>query len=402
MSKKILIVSQNFYPEIGSAGNRMKNIYLLLRKSGYDVDVLTTDPTYPNKKIYQDDQFWDNEEINQNSLNIKRVKISNKKYTRSIMNRLIYYIEMAIKMLFFVIKSRGKYDIVYTSSPPIFIAIVGLFAKFKYRSKLILDIRDLWPESLKGVGVFNSPVILSIFRKVEKLLYKKSNEIIVNSKGFIDYIESKSDSFKNKITYIPNGARLSEVSLGNRASSSFKVIYAGNIGLAQDAEILMKLAKALDKKNIEFTIIGYGLRRQGLKEFVEREKLGNVTFLNPLTREDCLRIISVHHVGIVTLVDKDVFKTVLPGKVIDYMTCGVPIVGSVSGFSKEIITKQNAGFVSESKDAEELLKYIGNLYKNPGLRNEISDNATKYVKENFLWESNIKSLLKIINTNKSM
>src|SRR5699024_7750718 len=112
MSKKILLISQNFYPEIGSAGNRTKNMYLLLKEKNYDVSILTTDPTYPNRNLYDDESFWDDQELNKESSKIKRVKINNKKYSRNIINRLFYYLEMAIKMLFYILFNRNKYDVI--------------------------------------------------------------------------------------------------------------------------------------------------------------------------------------------------------------------------------------------------------------------------------------------------
>ena len=203
--KKILIISQNFYPEIGSAGNRMKNIYLLLKERDFEIDVLTTDPTYPNKNIYKEEHFWDSEELNVD-LSIHRIKIRNKKYSRNIMNRLIYYLEMALRMILYVLLSRKKYDAVFVTSPPIFVAVVGLIAKLRFKARLILDIRDLWPESLKGVGVFDYPMIIYLFKKIEKMLYKNAANIVVNSRGFIEYIDSMSSSFSEKIIYVPNGA----------------------------------------------------------------------------------------------------------------------------------------------------------------------------------------------------
>ncbi|MFS0674942.1 glycosyltransferase family 4 protein [Ornithinibacillus sp. 179-J 7C1 HS] len=391
--KKILIISQNFYPEIGSAGNRMKNIYLLLKERGYNVKVLTTEPTYPNRKFYQDKKFWDDEDLNLDH-DVHRIKVSNKKYSRSLLNRLFYYIEIAIRMILYIIKNKGEFTTVLTTSPPIFVAIVGLFAKRFYKAKLILDIRDLWPESLNGVGVFNNPFIMKVFKKIEKLLYTKASEIVVNSRGFIEYIVSQHTASSTNITYIPNGARNDEIT--KRNLDSFKVIYAGNIGLAQDDFVLKKLAKELYNRSIELTIIGYGLRRDSLLEYCKENNLENVSFLSPTTRDECLNIISTHQVGIVTLEDKDVFKTVLPGKIIDYMTCGVPIVGSVSGYSKEVILSEQVGFVSEENDVKELIYYIDTLKANPLLSKEMSENGNFYVRNAFLWESNINSLVEIL------
>ena len=96
---RVLLITQNFYPEIGSAGNRMKNIFQLLQQEEYDVKVLTTEPSYPNKNIYSDEQFWDDRQMNENQ-NVHRISVRNRKYSINMFNRLIYYIEVATKMLF--------------------------------------------------------------------------------------------------------------------------------------------------------------------------------------------------------------------------------------------------------------------------------------------------------------
>lgn len=394
--KKILLITQNFYPEIGSAGNRMKNIYLLLKAKGFKIDVLTTEPSYPNRNFYNEDLFWNHSGLNED-ISIHRVKILNKKYSRNIINRLLYYFEMALRMLFFVLLSRKKYDVVFVTSPPIFVAIVGLVAKFRYKAKLILDVRDLWPESLKGVGVFNYPIIINIFRKIEKVMYSKASTIVVNSKGFIDYIVSKSARFSDKIVYVPNGARNEEITLPKNESNSFKVIYVGNIGLAQDNTVIKGLAKELNKKNIKLTIMGYGMQRESLMEYIKDNKLDNVEFLKPTTRGECFKVISSHHIGLATLVQEDVFKTVLPGRIIDYMTCGIPIVASVSGLSKKLIVNEQTGFVSENQRIDELMEYIETLKQDKALYYRMSRNGQNYVREHFLWEKNIESLIEVIN-----
>ncbi|RWZ59078.1 glycosyltransferase WbuB [Halobacillus fulvus] len=396
MSKKILIVTQNFYPEIGSAGNRMKNIYLLLKEHGFDVDVLTTDPTYPNRNFYENEMFWDDERLN-DSPDIFRVSIKNRKYSRSFSNRLFYFLEMARKMISHTLKSKKEYDYVFTTSPAIFVAIVGMLAKYKFNAKLILDIRDLWPDSLKGVGVFNRPWIIKFFERIESMLYKRADQIVVNSRGFIDHIVNQDQSYEEKLTYVPNGARENEIGHTNRSSDNFKAIYAGNLGLAQDNTMLLNLAERLKERDIELTIMGYGYHTQALKKKADDRGLINVQFVHPRTREACFKLIAEHHVGIVTLVDQQVFETVLPGKVIDYMTCGVPIVGSVAGFSQKVIEDEAAGFVSDEKDAESLVGFVDRLKEDPLLQKRMSKNGVNYVKKHFLWEKNAESLISLMD-----
>lgn len=392
MKKKILIISQHFYPEIGSAGNRITNIYQMLIDKGYEVSIIAPDPAYPNKNLYKNLEFWDKEDLNHKQKRINRVQTSNRKYTRSMFNRLMFFLEVSFKLFYKVIKDKQKYDLVFVTSPPIFIGIVGLLSKYRFKSKMILDVRDLWPESLKGVGVYNTPIILKGFGFIEKILYKKSDAIIVNSIGFVNYIHEKASISKSKISYIPNAAREYEVIESNVKGEEFRVIYTGNIGLAQDLGFLKKLAMKLNFYNMKLTIIGYGFKSKELKQFIVEEKLGNVRVSEPLSRQECLKEIRNHDVGIVSLNNKEVFDTVLPGKVIDYMTCKIPIVGSVSGYSKKVIEDNEVGYVSGERDVEEIYSFLQYLYENPKVRKRMSENCERCIREEFLWERNVDVL----------
>jgi glycosyltransferase involved in cell wall biosynthesis len=398
MKKRILLISQNFYPEIGSAGNRIKNIFQLLKNRNYDVSVLTTEPTYPNRELYKDSNFWDEDSLN-NEENIHRITVNNRRYAQTILNRLIYYLEIAFKLIMFILKDDKKYDVIFVSTPPIFIGLVGIIAKKKYKSKLILDVRDLWPESLKGVDIFNNKLIISIFELIEKKIYEQSNYIIINSLGFLSHISIKNKIPVEKISFIPNGARESEIISQKIRSKSFNVIYAGNIGLAQDSILLMEIAKELRKHNITISVISYGLKKKNFAEFVTKHNLDNVRIIPPLSRKECLKFISNHQVGIVTLNDSEVFNTVLPGKIIDYMTCRVPVVAAVSGYSKEVIETEQVGFVSVNRDKNEMVNYILEMKNNPALIEKLADNCTNYVKDFFQWEKNIEKLIQIVERN---
>ena len=392
----MLIITQNFYPEIGSHANRMNNLFQLLKEESYDVSVLTTEPSYPNKYLYEDKKFWNDNTLD-NECKIHRIKVKNRKYALNMLNRLVHYLEISIKMLLFVLFNKQKFDVVLVTTPAIFIALVGVIAKFRYRSRLILDVRDLWPESLKGVGVFNRKIIINCFSLLEIFLYKKANYIIINSIGFKDYIIKKAKIKPTKITYIPNAARQHELCSTYKYHKKFRVIYTGNIGLAQDVEFLKSLAQKLDKNHILITIVGYGQKKNELQNFIRDRKLNNVVFVNPTTRAECIKLNSEHDVGVLSLNNNDVFDTVLPGKLIDYMISGLPVVAAVSGYSKEIIQKYQTGFVSEKRDAYEIVKYIVLLKANPELREKTAYNAIDLIKEHFIWEKNIHRLFSLLN-----
>jgi glycosyltransferase involved in cell wall biosynthesis len=390
--KTILLISQHFYPEIGSHANRIKQVYLQLKKENYNVTIFTTEPSYPNRKIYENRDFWDEDSLNDEKENIVRITISSRKYSNRMLNRLFYYLEIAFKFFLLIKKDKKQYDYIFVTSPPIFTGIVGLFAKYKYNSYFFLDIRDLWPESLKGVGVFNHPIIVSSFGAVEKLLYKKADKIIINSLGFQDYIQKKANIDKSKIVFIPNGAVKEELTSSKKAENEDKkIIYAGNLGLAQNTEFIHKLVPLLDKEGIKLTIIGYGVNRKQLFNSIKEYK--NVTIIKPLTRKQCFKIISEHDLGLVTLKDKDVLKTVLPGKIIDYMTCGVPIVGVVDGYSKEMVEKEQVGIISNTSDPNQIVLQMKRLLNDDELIKEMSQREQQVILRDFIWETNIKKLV---------
>ena len=394
MSKKrILIISQNFYPEIGSAGNRIKNIYQLL-KSTYEVDVLTTEASYPNKKLYVDEDFWYDQKLNEDE-HIYRVKITNRKYTKSMFNRLLYYLEMMMRMIWMILFSKNKYDTVFVTSPPIFLGLVGILAKLRFKAKLILDVRDLWPDSLKGVGVFNYKWVIVFFKVIEKCMYNQADSIVINSKGFYNPILQvlKKDM---PILFMPNSIREEEFVLEQQKNEDFTVVYSGNIGLAQDVEFLKDLSRALYEKGITLKVIGFGLKRGELQDFVKEHKLKNVHFIKAMTRQQCLKLIKQSHVGVLGLKDEDVFDTVLPGKLIDYIACGLPIVAGVSGYTKSIIEEKGIGYVSETRDVNEIVKYVMYLKDNMDVVNDIVKKNKAIINKDFLWESNINILINTI------
>jgi glycosyltransferase involved in cell wall biosynthesis len=389
--KRVLIISQHFYPEIGSHANRIKHVYMLLKKRNFDVTIFTSEPSYPNKKIYKNGNFWDEESLNDDNNNIYRIGINNRKYSNSVVNRLIYYLEVALKFILLIFSDKQRYDYIFVTSPPIFTGFVGLVAKYRYRSNLILDIRDLWPDSLQGVGVFNNPFILKFFGVLEKILYRKSDKIVINSLGFQDHLQ-KAGISKKKIVFIPNGSIKEELaSIQNKHTKTRKIIYAGNLGLAQNTELIYQLAPLLDEQDIKLTIIGYGVNKNQLIDSIKKYK--NVTVIKPMTKKECFKIIAEHDIGLVTLKDKEVFKTVLPGKIIDYMTCGVPVVGVVDGYSKDLINSEGIGIAINVNDPHQILSNIKILLEDDLRRKEMAQKGQQLILTKFNWEININQLV---------
>lgn len=396
MTKKVLIMTQNFYPVIGSAGNRMKNTYQLLNEHDIQADVLTTEPAYPNKNLYKNMAFWDDKSLN-HTKKIIRVPIRNKRFSNHIFNRLLFYVEIMYRFFIMLWKLRKeKYDFILVSTPPIFIVFSLFLAKPFLKSKLILEVRDLWPDSLIGVKKFDNRFIIKFFHFLERKMYRMANYIVINSKGFKGHISKHLKKKKLPIIYLPNGPRESEVVKVKPYLKGFRVVYTGNIGLAQDVERLKKIAFLLSGKGIRLDVIGYGIKTEEFAQYLEQEQLDNVYLNHPTTRKKSLELIGSSHVAIAFLNNDDVFQTVLPGKIIDYMTCKTPIIAGVQGTAAKIITENKVGFVFEHKEVEKMVKKIEELKNHPDRLRELNENCLKTVQKNFLWERNIEQLIELI------
>ncbi|WP_349632620.1 glycosyltransferase family 4 protein [Peribacillus simplex] len=396
--KSVLMIVQNFYPEIGSAGNRMKNIYLHLKRNGFEVTVITLKPSYPNQSLYQDTKFWDEESIEKDVIRIKPDKV--KRYTSNMGKRLLHYLEAMWLFIYTIIRLEKKYDYVFATTPPIFPTFAALIAKKKMKAKLITDVRDLWPESLIGVGVFTNKWVLKIAFFLERKLYRHSDFIIINSPGFRDYIVAKGVK-EEAIQFIPNSLTADELTLKNLltpvSEKVIKVVYAGNIGLAQDLKKLIAVAEKLrEHKRIEFSMIGYGYRISEVEKEISSRGLTNIKMINAMNRRVTLHEVSTSHIAYVSLVEKEVFNKVLPGKIIDYMCVGKPIVGDVDGRAKKMLKEAKCGLVAESRNVDEICQHILTMASDPALREELGENGHLYAKQHFQWSKNIKGLINVM------
>lgn len=384
---KILLITQNFYPEIGSGANRLKNLYKYLSKN-HKVEVLTTHPSYPNAKMYEEDKYWNDTEISQ-SRDIMRLKMRTDKQSKSMFLRLLYYFELSYKVWVYVKEYQHLYDCVYVTSPNIFIPWAAFFQKRKRSVKRILEVRDLWPDSVKDVEKLNINLFFPILKLMEKLLYKASDKIVINNEGFRKYIK---EMVRNKeILYLPNAFTEEEVAF-EEVGKNFRVIYTGNIGFAQSYEKLQELATRLEAEKIDFKIIGYGMNAHLFKSYIDFNDFKYVTFEEEKTREECLVDIRQSNIQLSILKDSEVFLNVLPGKVIDGIASGVPIVTNLGGFTGELVNGNKVGYAKEGATTDELVSAILKIKEDRALELTLRKNSRKLLETDFLWEINVNKL----------
>lgn len=404
VKEKVLIISEVFYPEIGSGANRITNLVIELKKNGYIVDVVTSEPSYPNKDIYKEEGYRDLEKENYiyTGSNIHRVRTSKVKRTTNFFIRLYIYINFFFKSIFSIIFRRSKYNLVIATIPSPFSGVLGIIAKIRFRCKFILDIRDLWPECIKNVGLFRkNKFLLKIAYGLEKVIFKFTDSIVINSDGFKEYIIK--NKYKKNVVFIPNGLHISEIEKYEKVSrktnkyEKFTVIYTGMIGLPQNVTSLVRVARNLRHiEDIEFKIIGTGIQKDKVLELIEHYNLKNINVYEPMPKNKVVEEVAKCHIGLAHLRKDSAFDLVIPGKVIDYMGIGIPIVAGVEGYAAKVINDSKSGLVVEPDDYVELSKAIMKIYNDKSLHKYYSINGIDYCLNNFCIENNLIKYVELI------
>lgn len=375
----------------------MQNITHLMQERGYKVEVITAAPSYPNFNLYKGDRFWNDKELNGKQF-IKRLITKKHKHASSKWSQFALLFDQMIKGAATVRQLNNRPDVVFATTPSFFMAFVGVYAKRKYGVPLILDVRSLWPESLKGAGVFKRDWMLAPAFWFEKRLYKAADEIIINSEGFRSYLRQRGVP-NEMIHYMPNSIRESERNLKRTIpeDNRMEILYAGNMGLAQDVSLLLDLAERFrDEPRVHFKLIGYGYRKSELKETIKARGFKNFLFLEAMPRSETFQAIKNADVAFVSLVDQGAFDTVIPGQLIDYMAVGKPVVAAVSGHAANVIEAAEVGYVSRKRDLNEIELMLRKLLERPELREKYGVNGIRYVLENLCWEKNIQVLEDVV------
>lgn len=392
-SKKLLIITQNFYPELGSAANRMKMLFKHFTKESIITNVLTTQPSYPNHALFQDRSYFDDEMINCYENNrIMRMQMIFEKQNKNLFARLLYYIEQYVRVRYYIFKHKNNYDYIYVTSPNIFIAWATLFMKKAKRPDYILEVRDLWPDSVNGIKGINLKLTWPILKRLEQLMYHRADKIVINNEEFRQHIQDMLDKDK-PIQFIPNSVSEAE-RFTEEKYTEFHVIYTGNIGYAQDVNHLIELFKGLNDNQIHVTAIVYGVKAPKFRKAVQH--LEYVTLKPAMSREQCLQEISKHHVALSILNENDTFLNVLPGKIVDAIGVNTLPVTNIGGKMAEDINTYQMGFAKKKATPEVLLEQILTYRDAPSYLTAQLKNVRQYRDQFLNWEKNIKTLISFL------
>jgi len=247
---KILYITQYFYPEVGATTNRALANVRYLAKKGHRVTVLTEMPNHPKGIIFDNykRKIFLKEKMENFTINRVWVYTNQKK---NFLTRLFFYFSFMFLGIICTLFNWKKYDIVYVTSPPLFVGSIGLFLKKIFRNvKFIFEVRDLWPDAAIEMGELKNKHFRKFSYALEKSLYQNADHIVAVTKRFKRKIIEKGFT-GDKISVIRNVSDLSfrpveiseELKEKFQADNNFIVIYAGILGLAQNLRIIIDAAK---------------------------------------------------------------------------------------------------------------------------------------------------------------
>lgn len=324
---KILFVTNHFPPDIGAASNRSKHVVEALRGRGLYVDVLTSRPVYPNPALYRGRDVPKTGQPGPNGRTVYLMAMPWGYRLSSLFFRLVnQFIFWWLASCYILFKGR-EYRTVVTSSPPFIVSFVGLFYKWLYRGKWVLEVRDLWPDSLRAVGKMSEGQLLfRLLRRMERLFYEKSDGIVLLSPGMEGHLARRGIAAKKYVT-LTNGIPtwMLKGKKKSRVHRPLMVRYIGNLGYAQDFTPLLEVAKRNPGIRVEF--IGEGMCKKALQQAVRQQSLDNVRIRDGIvSKERLLETYLETDIGYIGLKRHELFSCVIPSKLFEYGAVGVPIL----------------------------------------------------------------------------
>ncbi|MEO2050435.1 MAG: glycosyltransferase family 4 protein [Allomuricauda sp.] len=358
---KILFLTDNFTPEFNAPASRTYAHCKEWVKNGAEVTVITGVPNFPKGKVFEGyKNKWRQEEWI-DGIRVIRVWTyiaANEGFSK----RILDYISFMVSAIFagmFV-----KTDLIVATSPQFFTAIAGRWLSFLKRKKLIMEVRDIWPESIKAVGAMEGNLVIRYFEYLEKRMYRTASKIVTVTDAFKKQLCDKHDIPPGKIGVFKNGIDsslfrptpknqqlLNELGLKNK----FIIGYIGTHGMAHKLDFVLNCAKQIQDDEVHFLFVGSGAEKKNLLKLKEDLQLQNVTLLDAVPKQEIANYISILDAGLVNLKRSKTFESVIPSKIFELAAMHKPILLGVLGESKEMVEKYDIGVCFEPENMPEFI-----------------------------------------------
>jgi colanic acid biosynthesis glycosyl transferase WcaI len=379
----ILFFADNFPPERNAAATRVYERACYWVKWGHQVTVVTCAPNFPEGKLFDGYKNKWHQIEDMDGIRVVRVKTfirPNAGNFFRILDFTSYMTTAFVASLF-----QKKIDIVVATSPQFFAAVGGYMSAVCKRKPFVFELGDLWPASVKALGVIKDSFLLRMCEKLELFLYRRSAKVVALTNAFKKDLVSRGIQ-ADKIKVIINGVDLKRYAPRERdevlakqfgLDNKFVIGYVGTHGMAHGLINVLDTAELLrDKADIRFILVGPGAERQKLIEEAKKRKLENVVFIPSQPKESMPKIWSLCNVALVHLKNDPIFNTVIPSKIFEAMGMGLPILlVAPKGEASDIIEKDEAGVWVPAGDPKAFADVVMDLYENREKLQKLAQNS---------------------------
>jgi colanic acid biosynthesis glycosyl transferase WcaI len=427
---KILYVSQYFPPEMGAPAARAAELAHRWARAGHKVSVLTGFPNHPTGVVPEEwrarlRRLVYHERVLVNSSEPAKVQgaksegagfdvyrtwlwpLPNRKAHERMRNYASFCVSAGVRGLML-----PRPDVIIATSPQLLVGLAGWWLAFARQIPFVFEVRDLWPESLTAVGVGNEQSLLHrSLAKLAGFLYERADLIVVVTPAFREYLIDHWRVPAEKIAVVENGVETdvfcpqpdsANCALRRElaAEGKFLACYVGTMGMAHGLETLLDAAARLleQRPDVLFLLIGEGAEKARIQSLAESRHLTNVRFLDQKPRQRVPAFISASDICLVLLRKTEVFKTVIPTKMLEFMSCARPVIVGVEGQARQIVEEANAGIAVEPENAGALVEGMTRLAGDQALRDELGQNGRRYILEHFSRAETAGKFLQILQT----
>lgn len=270
----------------------------------------------------------------------------------SFLKRILIFLSFAFKSI--KVALTEKYDVVFATTTPLTAGIPGIFAKWFRRKPFVFEVRDLWPELPKAMGVIKNPIVLWMMSVLEWTSYHSADRLVGLSPGIVDGIIKRGIA-PEKVASIPNGCDLDIFASEHQVwrpegvkPTDLMAIFTGTHGLANGLNAVLDAAVELKKRqrmDIKLVLVGDGMQKKALLERAVELQLDNVIFHDPVNKTKLAGLMASADIGLQILANVPAFYYgTSPNKFFDYISAGLPVLNNYPGWLAELITKEQCGF----------------------------------------------------------
>ena len=399
--KRVLLVTQYFQPE----NFKCNDIAFELQRRGYDVTVLTAIPNYPQGKFFDGYGLFKRRCETINGVKVIRGFVIPRGKGGKIglsLNYLSYLVSSCLIALY--LSLRYRYDAVFVHQvSPVTIGVAATLVKRLQRIPMYFWVLDLWPESLTAAIGLRNRYIIGFFSKMVQWFYRRSDKILISSRGFEESICKKGD-FASKIVYFPNWVDSAFAENADVATpdvpSGFVAMFTGNIGASQDFDTILDSAERLKEySDIHLVIVGNGRDKERVESEIVRRELGaTVHCVGSYPLEAMPATFAKADMLFAALKDEPIFALTVPAKVQAYMSSGKPIVTMINGEAKGLISGVGCGIAVDAGNAEAFADALLSLWRmSKSEREAMGAKGKEFAKKHFDFELQMNLLEDILN-----